>query len=938
VADGTAGLTVIDLAVAGGSMDDDGDGIDDRVLGAVDLDGSRAVRVARYVDMTGRQIVAVAAGTGGVYLVQVAPTAAGLTLYDTNNIEVVPDAFKANDGTFVLVNDDNDDGAADASGAPILDLNKTGPVKGEHDLRRIDVSTPMSQGTVTIALESGSDHAKLWLSREKGDALFSPTSFDLGSGQRPPTTIWVEALAPSQADRDIVVLYRWSPPTGVAMEPIEDRVALTAVDVQFVTGRHGQRQTATARNDWSGMFAIRRAYAQSSGGDKQLFVEAGAEDIEKVLRGAETFDALPNATFGRVQIVGVQPRSVLSASVHTARGNVPDAGTVVDATQPSGATAFTMEAAGARSAESQQDGLLYQGTPLGLAPEALREATSAMGVLPVDIPQQTVAQTTAGVTGSFQTAHGFTKTLRRDPAKPAALQVIDAQEFAAEIVAFKEGRLSTEGLRQLYAEKLVSRDDDDMDGALADGASRLILRFETPNGIDLRQLVIEVAIDTAAEPGPVGNHFNPDAAFPFGSLTLTGFEFSSRALEVTTDPITTPDGRRVFVAVFTPPTSFPYVDGPEGAGRTLPLVFSVRAADIAPVDARSALVRPPVFLVHGLFGDDTNETWPSAFTANFRPTRFDQQRVNYSTKNSSGFDVIWREVRSQFRGRIDDYRNRAALKRKRIAATKVDAVAHSMGGLAVRWLATDEFAVSSEARSVTDAEGTQAGMNFPPLSTFRTPTEHYRQVDNFNDGDVRSLVAIGSPFGGSPLSNWMLHKGMGMDRLKFGVSSLIAPVQELATEIAAFAGNTQVATTSNDAGTGVIDLAIGSTATQALDLSAPGPLLVHAIATHGNSLLSSQFAQVVAQSLIGVGQYCSGFGRNTSDLVVPDGSAFYGTDAVGQSLFDGYDHAGQSKAPEVGKRIGKQLLYDHTPLEAGERSVNSFDIGFASEGGPFTCQ
>jgi hypothetical protein len=71
VADGTAELTIIDLAVPGGSRDEDGDGVDDRVLGTVELEGARAQRVALWQNVIGAPVVAVATGSGGISLVQV---------------------------------------------------------------------------------------------------------------------------------------------------------------------------------------------------------------------------------------------------------------------------------------------------------------------------------------------------------------------------------------------------------------------------------------------------------------------------------------------------------------------------------------------------------------------------------------------------------------------------------------------------------------------------------------------------------------------------------------------------------------------------------------------------------------------------------------------------------------------------------------------------
>ncbi len=74
-ADSTAGLTIIDLRPAGGADIDRSpqDGIDDRVLGTVDLGGSLAQQVAYFHDIFGTPVAAVSAGEAGVFFVQVGP-------------------------------------------------------------------------------------------------------------------------------------------------------------------------------------------------------------------------------------------------------------------------------------------------------------------------------------------------------------------------------------------------------------------------------------------------------------------------------------------------------------------------------------------------------------------------------------------------------------------------------------------------------------------------------------------------------------------------------------------------------------------------------------------------------------------------------------------------------------------------------------------------
>ena len=84
VADGTAGLTIMDFRSPGGQIDRNGDGVDDRVIATIPLTvesekrvaagwAASARRVAFYRDSAGRRIAAVAAGEAGLFLVQVGP-------------------------------------------------------------------------------------------------------------------------------------------------------------------------------------------------------------------------------------------------------------------------------------------------------------------------------------------------------------------------------------------------------------------------------------------------------------------------------------------------------------------------------------------------------------------------------------------------------------------------------------------------------------------------------------------------------------------------------------------------------------------------------------------------------------------------------------------------------------------------------------------------
>ena len=74
VADGTAGLRIIDLAAPLGRRDDDHDGVDDRVLGTVQLGGAQAKAVAVWRDPANGVVVGIATANGGIDVVRVTPT------------------------------------------------------------------------------------------------------------------------------------------------------------------------------------------------------------------------------------------------------------------------------------------------------------------------------------------------------------------------------------------------------------------------------------------------------------------------------------------------------------------------------------------------------------------------------------------------------------------------------------------------------------------------------------------------------------------------------------------------------------------------------------------------------------------------------------------------------------------------------------------------
>jgi hypothetical protein len=148
---------------------------------------------------------------------------------------------------------------------------------------------------------------------------------------------------------------------------------------------------------------------------------------------------------------------------------------------------------------------------------------------------------------------------------------------------------------------------------------------------------------------------------------------------------------------------------------------------------RITIARPPVVLVHGLWGSD--RSWDS-FNPLITDPRFVVLRVNYR-EHAAGFSVNAPDVGLQTSSLIMDYKAH-----KHVAAVQADVVTHSMGGLLVRSL---------------------------PLG------EDYFRADNFQQGDVHKLINIGTPHSGSELAAILRTKVTNF-RCRGLLSSLGVPI------------------------------------------------------------------------------------------------------------------------------------------------------------------
>ena len=127
--------------------------------------------------------------------------------------------------------------------------------------------------------------------------------------------------------------------------------------------------------------------------------------------------------------------------------------------------------------------------------------------------------------------------------------------------------------------------------------------------------------------------------------------------------------------------------------------------------------------------------------------------------NTKGCDEIYPAVPRSINEALLDYRAgndnttgghhpRHGFKGVKYAATRADAVGHSMGGQAIRTYISN--ADGSGPRQ-PGSQWTHHNFNRTPTSTGLRVT--YQRASNFGMGDIRRFIAIGSPFKGSPIAN-----------------------------------------------------------------------------------------------------------------------------------------------------------------------------------------
>jgi pimeloyl-ACP methyl ester carboxylesterase len=270
-------------------------------------------------------------------------------------------------------------------------------------------------------------------------------------------------------------------------------------------------------------------------------------------------------------------------------------------------------------------------------------------------------------------------------------------------------------------------------GSSADGASETVLRV--PAASVGEQFTFTVINDQGQQ--------SVSAAEDGGLAAIGSASFTSSQLTVTA--VSTSQGPMAF-AIYGAPVDFPRLEGQDTNAIDRFITLNVLATDTGlSSNTTVTLLRPPLGLIHGLWGDPTS--W-DGFTPLITDPRFTIGRADYSKviggqiksykpsypswaqssiktaqANSLGFAYNAPAVLLQLAAFVNQFKTGTNPDHIPVAAVQVDIVAHSMGGDITR--------------------------TFPLVKGFYGNT-------TFGLGGVHKMITIGTPHWGSPLAPHLL--------------------------------------------------------------------------------------------------------------------------------------------------------------------------------------
>jgi pimeloyl-ACP methyl ester carboxylesterase len=260
-------------------------------------------------------------------------------------------------------------------------------------------------------------------------------------------------------------------------------------------------------------------------------------------------------------------------------------------------------------------------------------------------------------------------------------------------------------------------------GIAADGVARVLLRIPA---LSVGEQLTLTLLDDHGNPNPL--------AQGYGKLATIGGRVQPSPLQLTA--VNTLQGPMAF-AIYIAPGNFNY-QGLYSGATTRAVSFAIQAIDFPTFNATAPLsiLRPPVLLVHGMWGDPSD--W-SNFTPLINDPRFFVRRATYNfpisgsilgstpaygsysgaSTNALGFNYNATAFLQQLPAVLTEYRSA-----NQAAAAQVDVIGHSMGGLVTR-----------------------AAEYLPG----------FMSSDSFGAGYIHKLITIGTPHLGSPLALDMLN-------------------------------------------------------------------------------------------------------------------------------------------------------------------------------------
>jgi hypothetical protein len=258
-------------------------------------------------------------------------------------------------------------------------------------------------------------------------------------------------------------------------------------------------------------------------------------------------------------------------------------------------------------------------------------------------------------------------------------------------------------------------------GAFTDGSSVLILRMHP---YDL-PLTVEFNIQHNSDPAI------PQIATAVGSLHQSSFpELPAPDVDNSGNIHLMYQADDLKLAYYRPPNNFLF-------GGTLleqEITFTININGINVLDKPLKLVRPTIFLAHGV----TSKPIAMSVLKNYLTDNGREARVlyfNWMTINTCGYDTVSQQIKPAILSELTYWRTE-----EKIAAIKVDWAGHSMGGVIAKWYASNLPPIS-------------VPRNYPNAPWINWPGPLYLRDDNFGTGDFRRLITIGSPLRGSEIAD-----------------------------------------------------------------------------------------------------------------------------------------------------------------------------------------